>query len=131
LNVLNDLRPIATSEEFKKALLAIRDWNGISPAELQMLQSQCRAPDCTISASQIAEQLKLKNAGYAHLQYAKFARAVAERLDYVPPCRRAGSPYWWFTLSVGRDVDNADDDDERDWTMRPELVAALRSMKWA
>ena len=131
MNVLNDSRPIATSDQFKKALLAIRDWSGISPAALQMLQSQCRAPDCTISASQIAEQLKLKDAGYARLQYAKFARAVAERLDYVPPRRRAGSTCWWFTLSVGRDVNNGDDNDEGDWIMRPELVAALRSMKWA
>jgi len=131
MNLLNDSRPIATSDQFKKALLAIRDWNGISPGELQMLQSQCRAPDCTISASQIAEQLKLKDASYARLRYGKFARAVAERLDYVPPLRCAGSPCWWFTLSVGRDVDNGDDDDEGDWIMRPELVAALRSMKWA
>jgi len=131
MNLLNDSRPIATSDQFKKALLAIRDWSGISPGELQMLQSQCRAPDCTISASQIAEQLKFKDASYARLRYAKFARAVAERLDYVPPLRRAGSPCWWFTLSVGRDVDNGDDDDEGGWIMRPELVAALRSMKWA
>src|SRR5689334_5527718 len=99
MSALSDSHPIATPDEFKTALLAVRDRDGISPAQLQMLQAQCRAPDCTISAAEIAERLKLKNGGYARLQYAKFARAVADSLHYVPPRRREGTPCWWFTLS--------------------------------
>ena len=61
MSILNDEGPIATTEQFKAALLATRDWHGISPLQLQMLQAQCRAPECTISAAEIAAQLKLKN----------------------------------------------------------------------
>jgi len=124
--------PIATIEEFKAALLARRDWNGISPLQLQMLQAQCRAPECTISAVQIAEQLKLKSTAAARLQYATFARAVAEKLGYAPPHWGKGAPSWWFTLSTGRPAgDDASTEAPVEWVMRPELVAALRAMKWA
>jgi hypothetical protein len=131
MNVLDDAGPIATIEEFKAALLATRDWHGISPAQLQMLQAQCRAPECTISASQMADQLKLKTLAAARQQYCAFARAIADRLGYAPPQKGKAAPSWWFTLSTSRaEVDEASDDQQQ-WIMRPELVAALRAMKWA
>jgi hypothetical protein len=129
MNALNDTAPIASIDEFKAALLATRDRHGISPLQLQMLQAQCRAPESTISASQIAEQLRLKNLAAARLHYGAFARAVAEKLGYAPPCRSKGAPCWWFTLSTGRNAEASDG--QLQWTMRPELVAALRAMKWA
>jgi hypothetical protein len=131
MNVLNDAGPIATSDQFKAALLATRDWNGISPTQLRMLQAQCRAPDSTISALQMAEQLKLKNLAAARMQYGAFARAIAEKLGYAPPQKGKGTPYWWFTLSTGRPVADDPTDTQVEWIMRPELVAALRAMKWA
>jgi hypothetical protein len=127
----SDGGPIATVEQFKAALLATRDWNGISPIQLQMLQAQCRAPECTISALQMADQLRFKNFAAARLQYGTFAHAVAEKLGYAPPQKGKGTPRWWFTLSTGRNgLDDARDADF-EWIMRPELVAALRAMKWA
>ena len=123
--------PIATSDEFKAALLATRDWMGISPTQLQMLQAQCRAPECTITAAQIAKQLGLKSVASARLEYGTFARAVAEKLGYAPP-RTGKSPVrWWFALSVGRAGLDDGGDGNFEWIMRPELVAALRTMKWA
>src|SRR5438034_3564275 len=106
ITMMNDTavqEPIATTEEFKAALLATRDWMGISPTQLQMLQAQCRAPECTITAAQIHKQLGLKSVAAARSEYAAFARAVADKLGYAPP--RAGkSPIrWWYALSVGRD----------------------------
>ena len=123
--------PIATTEEFKAALLATRDWMGISPTQLQMLQAQCRAPECTITASQIHKQLGLKSVAAARSEYAAFARAVADKLGYAPP--RAGkSPIrWWCALSVGRTGPDDRGDGDFEWVMRPELVTALRMMKWA
>src|SRR2546423_12944959 len=87
----SDAGPIATTEQFKAALLATRDWIGISPTQLQMLQAQCRAPECTITASQIAQQLGLKSVAAARTQYASFARAVSDKLGYEPP-RSGKSP---------------------------------------
>ncbi|HEX6138022.1 MAG TPA: hypothetical protein VF059_10200 [Casimicrobiaceae bacterium] len=131
MNVLNDAGPIATIEQFKAALLATRDWNGISPMQLRMLQAQCRAPGRMISASQMAEQLELKSFAAARLRYGALARTIAEKMGYAPPQKGKGAPCWWFTLSTGRDgVDDASDG-RVEWIMRPELVAALNAMKWA
>ncbi len=129
MNTYSDAAPIATVEQFKAALLATRDWNGIAPLQLQMLQTQCRAPECTISASQLAQQLSFKSFAAARLQYGAFARAVADKLGYAPPQKGKAAPWWWFTLSTGRDVPDAGDGNF-EWIMRPELVAALRAMKW-
>ena len=68
MNDFNDPRPIATSDEFKAALLATRDWIGISPTQLHILQAQCRASDSVITAAQIADQLALKNCAAARAE---------------------------------------------------------------
>ena len=122
---------IATTQEFKAALLATRDWMGISPTQLQMLQAQCRAPDCTITATQIASQLGLKSPAAARLEYAAFARAVADKLGYEPPRVGKRPVRWWSALSVGRAGTDDSGDGNFEWIMRPELVTALRAMKWA
>ena len=59
--------PIATTEEFKAALLATRDWMGISPTQLQMLQAQCRAPESTISALDIDRKSTRLNSSHVSL----------------------------------------------------------------
>lgn len=126
-----DTSPIATAEEFKAALLATRDWIGISPTQLQILQAQCRAPDATITAAQLADQLRFKNFAAARLQYGTLARAVADKLGYSPPQKGKGPVRWWFALSVGQDRNDDPGDGQFKWVMRPELVSALRAMKWA
>jgi hypothetical protein len=123
--------PIATSEEFKAALLATRDWMGISPTQLQILQTQCRAPEGAITATQIKEQLGLKSVAAARLTYGTFARAVAEKLGYAPPRTGKNPVRWWFALSFGRPGTDDRGDGNFEWIMRPELAAALRAMKWA
>ena len=131
MNVCADAGPIATTEQFKAALLATRDWIGITPNQLQMLQAQCRAPECTISAAQLADQLRFKSFAAARLQYGTLARAIADKLGYAPPQRGKATTRWWLTLSTGRDGHNDVGDGHLEWVMRPELVAALRAMKWA
>jgi len=131
MNDFSDARPIATAEQFKAALLATRDWIGISPMQLQMLQAQCRASDSAITATQIANQLALKSCADARHQYGTLARAVAENLGYEPPRRGKGPVRRWFALSVGRSGTEDMGDGDFEWIMRPELVAALHAMKWA
>ena len=125
-----DADPIATAEEFKAALLATRDWIGISPTQLQMLQAQCRAQDATITAAELADQLRFKNFAAARLQYGTLARAIAEKLGYAPPQKGKGPVRWWFALSTGSEGREDAGDGQFKWVMRPELVAALRAMKW-
>ena len=131
MNTLDDAGPIATMEEFRAALLATRDWNGIAPMQLQMIQAQCRAAGSTISPSQMSEQLHLKSTADARVRYGTFARAIAEMLGYLPPRLGKGAPCWWFTLSTTRTLHDVSGDSPIEWVMRPELVTALRAMKWA
>jgi hypothetical protein len=131
MDVHGKAEPIATIEQFKAALLATRDWIGISPSQLQMLQAQCRSPESTISASQLADQLTFKNFAAARLQYGTLARAIADKLGYAPPQKGKAPAQWWLTLSTGRDGHSDVGDGHLEWIMRPELVAALRTMNWA
>jgi hypothetical protein len=130
MNTFDNAEPIATIEQFRAALLATRDWNGIAPMQLQMIQAQCRAAGSTISPSQMSEQLHLKGAADARLRYGTFARAIAEKLGYAPPRLGKGTPCWWFTLSTARTSQDASGEGPIEWVMRPELVTALRAMKW-
>jgi hypothetical protein len=109
-----DAGPIATTQEFTAALLATRDWIGISPTQLQL-----------------ATLLSFKNCAAARLQYGTLARAIAEKLGYAPPQKGKGPVRWWFALSVAATGEDDAGDGEFKWIMRPELVAALRMMKWA
>jgi hypothetical protein len=131
MNALDNVEPIATIEQFKAALLATRDWNGIAPMHLQMIQAQCRAPESTISLSQMAEQLHLKSASAVRTQYGSFARTIAEKLGYSPPQAGKSAPCWWFTLSTARPLPHGANEAQIEWIMRRELVTALRAMKWA
>ena len=90
MNTLDYAEPIATIDEFKAALLATRDWHGIAPMQLQMIQAQCRAAGSTISPLQMSEQLHLKSEADARVQYGTFARAIADKLGYSPPRGRKG-----------------------------------------
>jgi len=130
MSSINQDAPIATVEEFRSALLATRDWNGISPMQLRMLQAQCQAPGCAISPAQMAAQLNMKSLNTASARYGAFARAIAEKLGYAPPQKAKGPPCWWFTLSTSRPAIEKAGNAGVEWIMRPELVAALRSMRW-
>ena len=126
-----DQTPIATAEQFKRALLAVRDRDGISQQELGMLRAHCRAPDHTITATRLAQEAGLTSYGVANLQYGRFAHALADRLSYDPTKREDGTTRWWFTLAIGCDGSDETEEGHFEWIMRPELVQALQEMRWA
>lgn len=121
---------IGTTEQFKKALLRVRD-KGLPPAHLAMLRAHCRAPDSTITPTKLAEAAEYENYNGADLQYGLLARAIAEQLSYTPTTRKDGSGMWWTTLSYSIDGATEADTGHFQFIMRPELVSALREMRWA
>jgi hypothetical protein len=130
MDEFSDPTPIATADQFKVALLSVRDRIGISPKDLAMLRAHCRAPNHTITTTQLAKELGYAKCGAAHLLYGNFAHHVADALNY----RRqfsTGEPHWWRTLASGNDGVPVTDDGHYEWIMRPELVQALQEMKWA
>ncbi len=124
-----DSAPIATVEQFKAALKAVK--NGDWPeSHLEMLRAQFAAPDHTITATQLAKAAKFHNYNGANLQYGTMASHFARELGYTPPVAKNGDPNWWHTLSNERPGPELADDGELVLIMRPELVAALRELKW-
>lgn len=122
---------IATPEQFKAALLRVRDSKqSFTDAQLLMLRAQCRAPDATMTATQLAEAGNFKSYSGANLQYGLLAAKVAAALSFNPDTRRDGTPMWWSTLSYNDGTSGSDDGDQFRFTMRPELVSALKEMRW-
>jgi hypothetical protein len=116
---------IATVEQFKAALLAVRDRIGISPKDLALLRAHCRAPNHTISTFKLAKELGYTSHGDVNKSYGKFAHDVCDALHCVLPKAPDDEAHWWRTLAYGNEADHYE------WIMRPELVQALQEMKWA
>lgn len=125
----SDADPLATPEEYRVALRAVRDKHTISDRELTMLRAHCRADDHTITAADLAVAAGYKDTSSANLYYGKFARRLSDALGIEPSERRKGSVAWWRVLAFGRADQDAGEDFE--WIMRPELVETLQAMKWA
>ena len=121
--------PIATSEQFRKALLALRDKH-LPDAHLEMLRAQGQSPSGTITSTKLAEAAGYENYNAANLQYGTLAFNLAGFLNYEPPKRHDGSPMWWTTLSYSVDGSVEPETGQFQFVMRPELLAALRDMKW-
>lgn len=98
---------------------------------LAMLRAQCKSAHATITATRLAEAAKFKNFNAANLHYGTLGRGIAERLGYNPPTRSDGSAMWWTTLSYSNEDGSRGEPDHFQFIMRPELVEALHSMRWA
>lgn len=131
MDEFSDPKPIATAEQFKAALLAVRDKIGISAKDLTMLRTHCRASKHTITAGQLAQEIGYPNYSSANLQYGILAHHVADALHYIPGPFSTGNPHWWRTLAYGNDDTPQSEDGHYEWVLRPELVQALQEMKWA
>lgn len=131
MDAYSDSTTIASKDQFKAALLAVRDRIGISPKTLGLLRAHCQAPNHTISTFQLAKELNYPNHGSVNMPYGAFAHHVCEALQVVLPPTPSGNAHWWRTLAYGNDGTPQTDDGHYEWIMRPELVEALQELKWA
>ena len=121
--------PIANTEQFKNALLSLRD-KGLPDTHLKMLQAQAKADGGKITATKLAEVAEYENYNAANLQYGTLAFNLGAFIDYTPPRRKDGTPMWWTVLSYSIDGSSDPDTGQFQFVMRPELLSALREMKW-
>ncbi|HWB11594.1 MAG TPA: hypothetical protein VG826_20350 [Pirellulales bacterium] len=126
--------PKAGIDDFKRALKAVRDDDKVSVEKLKLwrklLGCHYAMPGHTITAMELAQQCKLASFSEANLRYGALAHAVADHLRFQPEPRPTGDrkPMWWLALSTGSYGD--DRDSMFQFTMRPELIAALEEMGW-
>ena len=131
MDIYSDPRPIATAEQFKAVLLSARDGVGMSPKDLAMLRSHCRAPQHTISTQRLAQEVGYPNFSSVNMQFGTLAHHIADALHVFLPPTPSGDPHWWRTLAYGNDGIPQTGDGCYEWIMRPELVQALQEMRWA
>lgn len=125
VDAYSDPTPIAATEQFKVALLTVH----ISEKELAMLQAQYKAPNHTISAAQLAKELRYDSYATVNARYGALAHRFAEALHYQPGPFSDGKAHWWYTLSYWNDSPRAEEAQDQ-WIMRPELAQALQELKW-
>ena len=95
-----------------------------------MLRAQATAAEATITSSQLAEGADYENYNAANLQYGTLGFNLGGFLDYTPPKRKDGTFMWWTVLSYSIDGNSEPETGHFQFVMRPELLAALREMRW-
>lgn len=119
---------IASVQAYQQALLAMQvESDAHLVPGLDLLRSLHRQPGHTATAGELASLLGLGSYGAANLRVGKFAHALADRLSYMPPKRKNGTPMWWSTIATG---EHAKPDTPFTFTLRPELQAALQNLGW-
>ncbi len=128
MNNFSDSTPIAAPEQFRAALLAVRQ--RMTDLQLKMLQAHCRSTEHTISLDHLAESLGVASWSGARNAYRNYARLIAQELKFEP-ASASNKPVWLCAIAYGQpDADGKMDGDFK-WILRPELVQAMQAMKWA
>lgn len=138
MDEFSDPTPIATPDEYRAALLVVRDeFSTARPFsesnEPRFLMEHYRAPQHTITSAQLAKLVGFSSYSVTNLRYGTFAGRIAAALRYTPgPFKTVppGNPHWWRTLAYGNDGVPLKEDGRYEWIMRPELCEALRKMGW-
>ena len=121
--------PIATVEQYKRALLSLRD-KRLPDTHLTMLKAQAKADGGMITSTKLAEVAGYKNYNAANLQYGTLGFNLGAFINYTPPKRKDGTFMWWTVLSYSIDNNAEPDTGYFQFIMRPELLSALQEMKW-
>lgn len=109
---------IATTEEYVSAFRSLK----LEEHELAMLMAHVRAPDHTLTATELAKAAGYDNFGSANIHYGKLGRKLAELLDIVPPLSISrGEPVWTMALAESIDEDLR-------WRLHPEVVDAVTEL---
>jgi hypothetical protein len=130
-DIYSNSSPMGSPEQFKKALLAVRDRVPDMTPYVALLRAHCRAPKHTISMSKLAEEVGYTNYASANLQYGNLAHYIVDGLRITLPPTPSGEPHWWRVVAYGNKDTPQNDQGHYEWIMRPELVQALEELKWA
>ena len=120
----NDPTPVATAQQYRAALLAVRV--RMTDIQFKMLQAHCRSAGHSTSTSRLAEAVGVPTAS----RYSTYAQWIADELKYTPSPGEK-KQIWLHALAHGRPNAMEAVDSQYEWIMRPELVETLQAMKWA
>jgi hypothetical protein len=121
---VNDPTPIATSQQYRAALLAVRE--RMTEVQFKMLQAHCRSEGHSTTTNRLAKAVGISTAS----RYSNYAQWIADELKFVPKPGEK-KQMWLHALAYGRHDASSTVDGHYEWIMRPELVETLQVMKWA
>ena len=127
MNNFSDSTPIATQEQYRTALLAVRQ--RMTDVQLKMLQAHCRSAEHMTSMDRLAELLSLPSWSGARTAYRNYASFIAGELKFTPGTV-SNKPVWLCAIAYGQPDATSKLDGKFEWILRPELVQALQAMKW-
>ncbi len=123
MSACNDSTPIATAQQYRAALLAVRE--RMTQVQLKMLQAHCRSEGHSSSIKRLAELVGSQTA----CSYSNYAKWIAVELNFTPK-RGEKQQIWLHALAYGRPDAVGTVDGKYEWIMRPELVESLKAMRW-
>ena len=107
-----------TEEDYRKALLAL---NPMASHHERMLGAHYRAPNNTITMTELAEEMGYANYKPANLHYGTLAKLI---------CRELGvKPVLWVKVLVKFPKKGRPDEHWR-LVLRPQVVKAIESLRW-
>jgi hypothetical protein len=108
-----------TKDDYKRAFLALHP---LAPHELEQLGAHLRAPDRTITATELAMALGYDTYGGANLQYGRLAGKLCDVQDCHPRLK---------VHILATDFKRGDSPEEH-WhlVLRPQVVDALQELGW-
>jgi len=113
---------IGTVSDYEEAFERIK----LGDHEYLMLRAHANAPQQTMTASEIAEAAGFDSYVSANSHYGKLAKKVGDASGLRPPVAgRKNELIYTFILATG---EREEGDDWR-WTMHPEVLEALRTLK--
>ena len=96
----------------------------LSDKHVAMLKAHARAPDRSLTATQLAKAAGYANHSAVNLQYGLVGKLLWEELPTTLPAARDGSPMFTFAIA---DAGNRDGpEDQWVWQMRTEVAAAVK-----
>ena len=111
---------------------------GLNRGEKAMLQAHLAAPWHTLTATELAKAAGWENWSAANLHYGGLGRKVAELLGWEPKARRDGTPIWTMAIALPASLEGVPAEEsidflmssmetggEFEWTLRPQMVAAV------
>ena len=107
-----------TSDDYQAAFTAIRD--DLVDSDFRLLKAHYEAPNYVISAAELAGKVGFANLQAANLRYGMLATNVLEFFQIHL------SEYVQLNALVYLNNPN----DRWEWTLRPEVVEALKRLKW-
>lgn len=124
--------PDATVEQYKQALIYVRDKHHISGEHLYLkfLKAHALAENASTTASRLAEEVGEKSFTAVNSGYGTYAHYVADALGFSPEKRKDKTSMWWSTFSTGILAGDDTLDGHFEMVMHPALRDALLEMKW-